>query len=721
MAALELLSGLAKMSIKESDTIECKRAVKWICDYICYQCSRPPPAHSKDLHSTIVAAFQCVSAWLMQHPYLLQDKECLNTVLEVVELGISGTKSIGKPSEPVKLKDEKELKPVSMRCRDAAEMLLTIILEQVGYFPNSCGPQSLSSLLDEVALIKHCKADGVPVTHELAVHKFKYFVTENSTVMALLEEPLGNDQDPQPTVTCKYCFGNQSVLCANLSFFTVLIRGPFGRYAWTMQLRHLPRSKSGTKYHALNPGRPVPMNEIPMRHEFDQRFFPESVDRIQPSIADDSIPTLDAILQKTGNECTKKLFKLLEEQMVHEKLTWAETECSEDSLSQCQEEMAPPVCSEFQAARLLLSHFGFLSFNEDENKDELTPNSPPLIVLDTKKVSFANDLKTLDKMSSRTCDTVHIFYVRAGQSTEREIIGNMLDENLSMVDPHFWQMLKSLGWPVKVDEHAGWTGSLANSWRVSTPNSRSDAGKHSPGDSDDFKYNGDKNILYWADVSTEIAFVVPNQWNREDSDSYDGSCLSSSTNSSLDQPQPPIHSQGVWYDRSVSENVVEKQRSVSTTTNAKLSTQKPRTLSLDLDKNQNPMHNRTSEPIPPARRRGTTNKPTIFGTMNTKIFLVWLESFEDYMNFPIEQLLQYTRTGEESQTGIIPRANDCHLIFLHSLNNGLMRVKLHGPPGRVNFAIPLVDGMVLSKRVVGTLVRQTAYNMSKRRRLDNDV
>lgn len=117
--------------IPSSDALECKRAVKWICDYICYQCSRPPPAHSKDLHSTIVAAFQCASAWLMQHPYLLQDKDCLTTVLEVVELGISGTKSAGKPGEPVKLKEEKELKPASMRVRDAAEALLTIILEQV--------------------------------------------------------------------------------------------------------------------------------------------------------------------------------------------------------------------------------------------------------------------------------------------------------------------------------------------------------------------------------------------------------------------------------------------------------------------------------------------------------------------------------------------------------------------------------------------------------------
>ena len=122
---------LKHLNIISLDSLECKRAVKWICDYICYQCSRPPPAHSKDLHSTIVAAFKCALAWLMQHPYLLQDKDCLTTVLEVVELGISGSKSVGKPGEPVKFKEDKELKPASMRVRDAAESLLTVILEQV--------------------------------------------------------------------------------------------------------------------------------------------------------------------------------------------------------------------------------------------------------------------------------------------------------------------------------------------------------------------------------------------------------------------------------------------------------------------------------------------------------------------------------------------------------------------------------------------------------------
>ena len=62
-------------------------------EFIVYQCSRPAPLHSKDLHSMIVAAFHCLAVWLVAHDYLLRDKECLHCVLEVVELGISGSKS----------------------------------------------------------------------------------------------------------------------------------------------------------------------------------------------------------------------------------------------------------------------------------------------------------------------------------------------------------------------------------------------------------------------------------------------------------------------------------------------------------------------------------------------------------------------------------------------------------------------------------------------------
>ncbi|XP_029720314.2 ral GTPase-activating protein subunit beta isoform X2 [Aedes albopictus] len=676
LAALELLSGLAAMHIKDSDALECKRAVKWICDYICYQCSRPPPAHSKDLHSTIVAAFQCTSSWLMHHPYLLQDKECLTTVLEVVELGISGSKSVGKPGEPVKHKDEKELKPASMRVRDAAENLLTLILEQIDYFPNECGKQSLSSLLDEVVLAKHSNTNGEDtseINQEQAIRKFKYFVTENSTILALFEEPLGNDQDPQPTVT-------------------ILIRGPFGRHAWTMQLRHLSRSKSGTKYHAPNPGRPVPMNDIMIRQEVEYKYFPDSVDRIPPCVVDYSIPTLDTTEQKIGNQSTKHLARLLEDQLVYEKLSWAQTECSVDGLGHAQEATAPNVCHEFQAARLFLAHFGFLSIGQNNAGQKM------LTALDTTKTEFSHDLQMLDKMSPRTCDTIHVFYVKAGQSSEADIIGNMDQENLSSIDVHFWNVLYTLGWPVNVEEHAGWTGFINSSWKIPKENKHQRKSQtFNSSNIEDLQLNGEKKVLYWADVASEIAIVVPNRSNKSEvylEDTTDGNPLTT-------------------YERSVSEIQASKAAS-----------SKSRQYSLD---NEPPrlgsMSSKSADPIPPVRRRTGASKPTTLYTAPTaKILLVWLESYEDHLTFPIDDLLHYTRAGYTTAHGPIAplNSNECHIIFLHALNSGLLRVKLHGPAGRMNFAIPLIDGMVVSKRVIGSLIRQTAYNMAKRRRLDND-
>ncbi|ALC37916.1 CG34408 [Drosophila busckii] len=668
LAALELLSGLARLHIRETDALECKRAVKWICDYICHQCSRPPPAHSKDLHSTIVAAFQCTATWLMQHPYLMQDKDCLQTVLEVVELGISGSKSQCKNGNMPKYKDEKELKPASMRVRDAAENLLTILLEQVGYFPSECGPESISSLLDELALMKHCNSLPAIGTAEQAISKFKYFVTENSTILALLEEPLGNDQDPQPTVT-------------------LLIRGPFGRHAWTMQLRHLPRSKSGIKYHAVNPGRPIPMNDMTQRPETEQKHFPEGVDKVQPCMADYSIPTIEQIREQYGSSTISQLEAMLETQSIHEKLAWAEADNSLDSLTHAQECTPPRVCHEFHAARLFLSHFGFLNFEirQPQNPDEVlgTPPQRPLIVLDTKSTAFAADLDKLDKLSARTHDTVYVFYVKAGQSSAQQIIANMTEDQA--YDAHFGHMLQTLGWPVQVAEHSGWTGFVHNSWSLKGQSTESAAERQRG----ELNYNGAQSVLYWADVSSEIAFVVPTSWNLRFNSEADNVSISSN-----------------YSDQSATSNVWARGEDTLKS--------KPRNLSLELDSNK------SKEPVPPTRRKGNVTKPTLLAQASAKVFLVWLESFEDYLNFPLEDLLAYARTGEELQLTQLPRAADCHVIFVHALQTGLLRVKLLGPPGRMSFATPLVDGMVLSRRVVGNLVRQTAINISRRRRLDND-
>nr|CAD7403840.1 unnamed protein product [Timema poppensis] len=686
LAALELLAGLARTHIRETDALECKRAVKWLCDYIVYQCWRPPPAHSKDLHSTIVAAFQCAGVWLVAHPYLLQDKDCLTTVLEVVELGISGTKSQlillecnvavlqGKPGEPVRMKDEKELKPASMRVRDAAEALLTLILEQVGYFPSPCGAQSLSSLLDEVSLLRHCNSwPGGDATR--AVERFRYFVVENSTLLALLEEPLGNDQDPQPTVT-------------------VLIRGPSGRHAWTMQLRHLPRHKSGTKYHAPNPGRPVPMANVGVKHDVKHRYFPDNIDKIphcsfvifkqfllqhhlglydksvpiyiEPGVLRDrSIPSLESLLSEEGQETEHlRLSALVERQGQLEERALQQREERDTEYGDTDQECAPPpICHEFQTARLFLAHFGFLSLD--------SPNGSlvsPLTALDSSVPGFSQDLESLDSMSPRSCDTVHVFYVRAGQRTPDEILANVMNEQT--VHPHFLEFLLSLGWPVSVFKHPGWTV-------VDHPSS-SHGG---------CLYNGESQVLYWADATSEIAFVVPSQ--REETEGL----------SSLVESSGSFSGDG-WFERSESEGSGRGGR------------EKPRTLSLDLDKQGPSQSNR--------RSGGAPHRHQQLSQSNTKILVVWLESLEDQLNFPLGELLPSTSTGLEGQRPAGDR--DCSVVFLHLMHSGLLRVKLQHIPttGRAGLATPLVDGMVVSRRVLGSLVRQTALNTCRRRRLDND-
>lgn len=398
-----------------------------------------------------------------------------------------------------------------------------------------------------------------------------------------------------------------------------------------MQLRHLPRSKSGTKYHAPNPGRPVPMNDMPQRQEIDQKFFPDGVERVPPCVADYSIPTLDQVIQKIGNDSTKKLFQLLESQTIFEKLAWAETDSSVDSLGHAQESVPPPVCHEFQAARLFLSHFGFLSIDEsDANKGVNTVEPPPMLtVLDTTKPGFAADLLTLDRLSPRTNDTLHIFYVKAGQSNAQEIVDNMSDDVINTLDQHFWTILLSLGNPVNVDEHAGWTGFLNNSWKIKSATSNPTKIFHS---GHDRKFNGDKRILYWADVSAEIAFVVPTKLNKFE-DCADGSCLSIASSSSTDSEKSQNHPGN--YERSVS--VVPQ-----TGPNRTPIGQKPRTLSLELDKSKNQTTTSSGDPVAPSRRRTTASKPPLLGQSGAKIFLVWVESFEDHLTLPIGRFLRDT-------------------------------------------------------------------------------
>ena len=57
------------------------------------QIRRRSREHTRELHSVIVAAYNCLIMLLITKPNLLRDKNCLQTVTNCIEIGISGSSS----------------------------------------------------------------------------------------------------------------------------------------------------------------------------------------------------------------------------------------------------------------------------------------------------------------------------------------------------------------------------------------------------------------------------------------------------------------------------------------------------------------------------------------------------------------------------------------------------------------------------------------------------
>ncbi|CAB1354255.1 unnamed protein product [Coregonus sp. 'balchen'] len=612
----------SQASVESADR---KRAVSSVCSYIVYQCSRPAPLHSRDLHSMIVAAFQCLCVWLTEHPDMLNEKDCLIEVLEIVELGISGSKSKTGDQE-VRYKGDKEHNPASMRVKDAAEATLSCIMQVLGAFPSPSGPASPCSLLNEDTLIKYSRLTST------SRKNFRYFVLDNSVILAMLEQPLGNEQS----------------------------QGMSGRHAWTMQLFHQPRGARASQKVFLPESRPTPKNDVGIRLNVKHRPFPEEVDKIPFVKADLSIPDLHDILDKELEMQHDKLRGVMAKQIEYE--TTLEHSSEErwgnksfpDSLTDCK---PPSPSQEFQTARLFLSHFGFLRL------------PPHLIALDSGLPGFFDDMSYLDLLPCRPCDTVFLFYMKAGQKSSQE--------------HHFLEFLMSLGWPVEVGQHPGWTGSVYTSWSINNNNNNNNNSNNN-GDSSP----PEKQVLYYADALTEIAFVVPSLTDSSessfptgDSDSQMELLPSLLKQSNLTLELFPNHS----------DNVAPAQRSPT----VKSKTMPP---------------GRTIPPMGP----------------ETKVLVVWVERYDDIENFPLADLLGETSTGVETtanssaSTRPTTSGQDVQVIFIHPLRTGLFRIRLHGAQGKFSMVVPLVDGMVVSRRSLGFLVRQTVINACRRKRLESD-
>ncbi|KAM4582558.1 ral GTPase-activating protein subunit beta [Fundulus diaphanus] len=605
LSALETLGGLAKVQVQVEDS-EKHRAISSVCTYIVFQCSRPPPLHSRDLHSIIVAAFCCLNIWLSHHPVLLHQQECLLEVLEIVELGISGSKS--RQDQRVAWKENKELNPASLRVKEAAEATLSCIMQVSGACTYLDG-----SLREDTLLL-----------NDSSLKKSRYFVLEGSVILAMLEPKPGPDQDPSPSLL-------------------VVFRGPSGHHSWSLQLHLLPRD-----------GRPIQTQEtqrtqrtrsteqqhptaddVGRKCAINQQLAPENMERIPSVAADQSIPALN----HTGT--VEQMLEHLRATLKTQEHIEAQPQLSGRSiaLATCR---PPPPISCFQVTRVFLSHLGLLT-PESVKDPGINSVQPTLLSLDSSLPGFSDNLRRLDQLPSRNRDCAFVFYMRAGQRKPREILGNV--EKQTSVGGRFLDFLSSLGWPEEVGRLQ-----VGRAGRSEFPAVLGDSGGS--------VFDGRRFILKFADALTWITFIVPS-----------------------------LHTYTADWLRS-SEEV--GQATVS------------------------PSNHRCSETRPSEDIRSCHGVASFFSS-DSKLLIVWVESFEDIEKFPLTDLLLETRAQTETSSSNI------QVIFIHPLKTGLYRICLHGTTStKLGLVNPLVDGMVTSRRSLGFLVTEMVSNCSHRWRLESD-
>jgi len=90
LSIFDSLASIAAGDILNEDESVCKIAISWIWHYVKTQIKRRSKEHTREMHSVIVAAYNCLIMLLITKPNLLRDKNTLQTVTNCIEIGISG-------------------------------------------------------------------------------------------------------------------------------------------------------------------------------------------------------------------------------------------------------------------------------------------------------------------------------------------------------------------------------------------------------------------------------------------------------------------------------------------------------------------------------------------------------------------------------------------------------------------------------------------------------
>ncbi len=656
LAIFDALSVIAAGDIINEDENVFKCAISWIWHYVKTQIKRRSREHTKEMHSVIVAAYNCLIVLLLKKPNLLRDKQCLQTITNCIEIGISGSSSY--PSDQLSrdenketsntssnssssnsssststnttnnsamnvglnstsnntttlMKSEKELRPASMRVKEAAESVLCFIMENSSNFLSQT---TVEKVADSTRIQLNEK-----ILNELTnenIGKFKYFAIDGSLILAVLDKSLLNSPSYYPTVT-------------------FLLRGPFTCQAWSLHLRNSPFSqgtetacikindtKSGVSFrNVVNKKQETnPINKTEDSYDMTRHAIPK---------CELSIPSLSDVAGKYMKNLNK--FQRLKEEQIE-----FETDAIEDAITDNSKTyqhhiencLTLKTCQKFQSSRIFLSHLGFSSLESStkiNNKEDL----PEIISIDSSDQNFLDQLSILDNLPTRTFASCSIFYIKKNQTNIKSILDNVNNCSTDL-NENFYSFLHSIGTIIDILPSSASSNETSFIKKIN-------------------KLNGLDNAFFWSDISSELVFYLPNGAKTDP-------------------------------DTSV---IIDESFKV---------------------KNQN---------VP----------------SDIKVMIIWLEQMQDCDSVPVDELIHEINNYESlfvsaaaASAAYQPKQpKEIVIIFIHPLKSKMNRIITWSSiTKKYLYTMPLVDGMVVSSRMLGSMVRQTVLNIFRRKRLEID-
>ncbi|KAF0992483.1 hypothetical protein HZS_6175 [Henneguya salminicola] len=410
LAFIEFVGALAIIPMQYISEKECIILIVFMCDYIEELSKRPPQQHLRDVHSNIVSAYTCIIIWIRKHNCIVSNEMCMENILQVIELGLSGNKSDNNSDS---LKEYKTQKPISGRVCDIAEYLMFVILE---HWP--------SIHLDNKFL------PSTIVEQDIDNLNCTYFILDNKAIISCINI---SNKDKVPS-----CL--------------VFIRGIMGKHVYQFELKSTLNSDSFDNQN--NERKLMNMEEFALETIIlkNPNTF-ETVSNIwKPCQADNSILTFSKYMLNKENE----LSFLLEQYDAELSNETKSIELYKKTLINSREHALRNVSSpifkgSYDTYRMLLNNLMMIRMDvEKVNNLEFPYNFCK--VPTTQEFIF--DLACYDCISIRNTEFAYLFVVNCFNNSVEDILSHEDSLNTNLYN----EFIRDLGEEVVVKSHNGYLG-----------------------------------------------------------------------------------------------------------------------------------------------------------------------------------------------------------------------------------------------------------------------